>query len=359
MVAALSLGMLAPLAACGSASSGSIPRTLGGSVVRGAFVPPGAYEAYIRGELLLAQGRPREAVAQFELATTAPDEDAYLLSRLAYAELLADQRASSLRTLAQAAALDPCSEAVWLTRGAIAEHDDDLAAARAAYRHASACAPRSAKSELALAELLAERGAHAAALDVLVHAAARPYGTRVEPALQRSLQQADAATLAHALDTLGLVRAPSSRVLERALRLALERRLPQLAQRMAEAHAASLPPELEAELLVAQGARESLASLLARHDADDFGGHRRTAKLALQAGAYERAELEATSALLEAPSDELRSVRARAALAQGRGAPALADIANIVDPVLRRRLLGEALAQAGAPKLAAELTTVQ
>ena len=36
------------------------------------FVPPFAYEAYIRGELDLASGKPEQAARQFELATAAP-----------------------------------------------------------------------------------------------------------------------------------------------------------------------------------------------------------------------------------------------------------------------------------------------
>jgi len=355
---ALALASLLQLAACAGNAARPIPRTLGGASVPGAFVPPSAYEAYVRAELLLAEGRTREALGQLELASTAPDEDAYLLSRLAYAQLLSGDKAAALRTLEHAAKVDRCSEQVWLTRGAVAESESDFAAASRAYQHATECAPRSEHGELALARLLEQRGNAVAALDVLVRAAERPAAARVEPTLQRSLRDADTATFTHALDSLGLQRAPRSSAVQQAIRAALDRKLPRLALRLSEAHRASLPPALEAELLAAAGARARLAALLAQRDAAELGGRERTAELSLAAGAYERAELEATSALAEAPSDRLLALRARAALALGRPAQALPDIARIGAPELRRAMLLDALAASGADALASELTEI-
>ena len=322
--------------------------------VRGSFVPPTSYEAFVRGELLLAEGRPREAVAQFELATTAPDEDPYLLSRLAYAELMAGDASAARRTLERAEQLDRCSEAVWLVRGAIAEREDDETAVRAAYQRAAACAPRSPAGALALARFLRRRGESARALDVLVHLgdAQRAEGARE---LDRSLKDADAATLAHALAALGADRAADSHATEDAVALALQRGLPRLAARIADSRAANLPVLLQAQLLRALGDRERLAGLLAQHGADDLGGSAKAAELALWAGAFERAELEATSALASAPSDPLRAIRVRAQLALGLRAQALEEATRVSDPVQRRELVLEALAAAGAPALASEL----
>lgn len=347
--------LFVPAAACGGAAPDRIPRLSHGSTQRGAFVPPHAYEAYIRGELLLAEGRPAEAAQQLELASTAPDEDPYLLSRLAYAQLLSGSRAEAARTLAYAGRLDRCSEAVWLMRGVLAEQAGELDQARGALEKATRCAPQSPSGELALAALLRNHGQPAAALDVLASAALRPYGARAERALASSLATADAPTFVHAVADLSAYRAASSDTLEHTIRLSLQRGLPRVALRLREQHAARLPPTLEAEVLIANGLLEELATLIARCDASVLGGHERTAEYALLARAYERAELEATSALAERASDSLHAVRARALLALGRGRAAVPDVLAIRDLTLKRTLLTEALAATGAPALAKEL----
>lgn len=340
---------------CAGNGSRAVPRMLGGTPVRGAFVPPSSYEAYVRGELLLAEGRPEQARAQLELATTAPDEDAYLLSRLAYAELMSGDRAAALRTLAHAEELDGCSEAVFLTRGALAERAGDLSAARLAYGRALECAPASPAGVLALARVLRAHGDPFGALDLLVSARGRPFAQALESSLRGSLREADAASLAHALRSLSLTRALDASLLAEAVQLALAHGLPRLARELASEATVALPPELEAELLLAERARAGLRVLLDRHLAAELGGHARTAQLALYAGAFERAELEASSALDQATADELFAVRARAALGLGRPSDARSDIAAIRDPALRRTLLLEALAGAGAPALSREL----
>lgn len=356
----LALGSMAGWGlACGGALPDEIPRALQGSTTRGAFVPPSAYEAYVRGELLLAQGRPAEAVAQLELATTAPDEDPYLLSRLAYAQLLSGKRAEAEVTLAHAGRLDRCSEAVWLTRGAVAETIPDFASARASFEKATSCAPHSPLGELALATMLRNQGDSAASLDVLVSAAQRPYGAPAERALQSDLRAAEPATLAHALARLGTYRAADSLALQQAIEVTLARGLPRLALRLREQHAARLPSALEARVLSANGLRDPLSALLATSDAKALGGHEATARLAMQAGAYERAELEASSALLSRESDEMRAVRVRALLALGRGRAVAADVVAIQAQVLQTTLLAEAMSALGAPALADELTKLQ
>jgi hypothetical protein len=355
----LCLGVLGlGLPACGGALPDRIPRTVQGSTLRGSFVPPHAYEAYIRGELLLAEGRPAEAAAQLELASTAPDEDPYLLSRLAYAQLLSGSRGEAERTLAYAGKLDRCSEAVWLMRGVLAEQAGKLDDARSALEKATRCAPHSARGELALAALLREHGQPAAALDVLASAAQRPYGASAERALTGSLATADAASFAHALADLGAYRAASSDTLEHTIRLSLQRGLPRLALRLREQHAARLPPTLEAEVLIANDLLDELATLIASSDAGALGGHERTAEIALLARAYERAELEATSALAKHATDDMHALRARAVLALGRGRAAVPDVLAIRDVALRRVVLAEALTATGAPALATELSGV-
>jgi hypothetical protein len=165
----------------------------------------------------------------------------------------------------------------------------------------------------------------------------------------------DAASFAHAVADLSAYRAASSDTLEQTIRLSLQRALPRLALRLREQHAARLPPPLEAEVLIANGMLDELATLIASSDAGALGGHARTAEMALLAHAYERAELEATSALAERTTDGMLALRARAMLALGHGRGALADVAAVREVALKRALLTEALAALGAPALAKEL----
>ncbi|MET0284461.1 MAG: hypothetical protein ABW352_08335 [Polyangiales bacterium] len=313
--------------------------------LRGAFVPPSAYEAYVRGELLLAEGKPAEAAAQLELATTAPEEDPYLLSRLAHAQLLAGRRKDAEQTLERAYALDRCNEQAWLMRGELAATRGDDDSARAAFAKASACAPGSDEGVLALSALLADRGDLAGSLDVLVDANER--GQRL---LTRSLSDADPLLFTHAVATL-----TRGDAIERAIALALERGMPLLALRLREQHGARLKPQLEAQVLLANGMRAELAALLAQHDARELGGAARTATLALAAGAHERAELESGSALAEAPSDALHALHARSLIALGDTRAAIADARAITAPELRLAIVGEAMAALGAPALGNEL----
>ena len=351
------------MGACTAGTAHPVVRTLRHETTRGAFVPPYAYEAYVRGELLLAQGRPAEAAQQLELAATAPDEDPYLLSRLAYAQLLSGSRAEAEATIEHAAELDRCSEAVWLMRGKLAETTQELGIARAAYMKASSCAPRSSAGELALVHLLLQHHETATALDLLTRAAERHDAEQTGDApsaqieLRHSLQGADPAMLAHAFGSLGAQHAPDAQVLEQAIGLALDRDQPRLALRLREQHVAPLPVALEARLLAANGLHDRLAALLAANDADAFGGPDRTAQLALEAHAYERAELEAGSALEQRESDAMHAIHARATLALGHTRTALTDVRAIQDQALKRSLLTEALSASGVPALAREVAT--
>jgi tetratricopeptide (TPR) repeat protein len=345
---------------CGARAPSDVPRTLHGTALRGAFVPPTAYEAYVRGELALARGRPDEAIAQLDLATTAPDEDPYLLSRLAHAQLLAGKRAQAEQTLDRAYALDPCHEQVWLMRGELAATRGDDDGARAAFAKASACAPGSDEGVLAQSALLADRGDLAGSLDVLVDAHEHGqqvltrmlFGSRAQ-APRGSTRDADPLHFAHAVASLS-----RSDAIERAAGLALERGMPRLSLRLREQHAARLPPQLEAQLLQANGMRAELAALLAQHDASELGGAARTAALALDAGVYERAELESGTALAEAPSDALHALHARASLALGDTRAAMVDARAITGPELRLLIVGEALAATGAAALGREISVL-
>jgi tetratricopeptide (TPR) repeat protein len=353
--------LLAGAAGCGAARRGEpVQRTLGGRPTQGSFVPPFAYEAYVRGEIALAQGRPDEAVTHFELATAAPDEDAYLLSRLAYAHALAGRPELAERTLRHAEEIDSCSEALWLTRAEIAEHAKDLPRARDAYAKAAACAPLSPRGVLGLAHVLDREGSSARAIEVLERfAQSHPEAPRVpETAFELALRSGDGAVVAHAIDTWLSLSPPRSRTLERAVEWALEKDLPELSLRLYEHAPAADRPELECRIHVARGDRERVRAVLVRADAQSLGGHARAAELALFAGAYERAELEASSLLFQGPSDRGRVLRARARSALGRATEAAADAMAVEDATLRKQIALELLSESGAPKLAAELESL-
>lgn len=348
--------LLLGAAACGGGPKPpTIVRTLDGQTRPSPFVPPTAYEAYIRGELALTEGKYDEAMAQLELATTAPDEDAFLLSRLAYAQALAGFEQEASATLAHADRVDPCSEAVWLTRGELHERAGSLREAASAYARAGECAPRSPRGPIAQARVLEQAGERSAAVEVLSTFASRGDLRSAQAAFELALRAEDTPALAHALETWIAYEAPDEASLERAIRWALEQGEPRLALRLREHHLSPLPPALEAELLLALGDREGLSRLLGRTPASDLGGPERTAELSLAAGDDDRAELEATSALLQGPSDAMYGVRAQARLKLGRYPDALEDLAAIRDANTRRQTVTALLGWSGLPALAEEL----
>jgi tetratricopeptide (TPR) repeat protein len=349
---------LAALGACHMAvPDETVPRRLGGESVPGSFVPPFAYEAYVRGELALAEGKADEAVRQLELATAAPFEDAYLLSRLAYAQSLAGHRKDAAQTLAHAEALDACSEALWLTRAAMADDAKELEAAESAYARAVACAPASSRAVLGLAHVLSQRGKDDDAVALLERfVASQPGAAQVADAsLELSLHSNDGARVAQAVDGW-LAAAPTrSAALRRAQQWALEHGRPELALRLYEHDPAGQQAELECRIHAARGDRERVRAVLARADASALGGTAQAAEYALFAGAYDRAELEASALIVQEPSDRAHALRARARVMAGRRAEAVDDLLAVHDPDARRKLALELLAASGAAALAREL----
>lgn len=321
-------------------------------------MPPFAYEAYVRGEMAIARGAFEEAVGQLELATAAPEEDPYLLSRLAYAQARAGNPQEAEQTLAHALKLDACSEAVWLTRAELAELAGNLGKADSAYAQASQCAPLSARGPIGRARALDRAGKPGATIEVLGAFAGREEPDRARVALEAFLHGSDPAVLAHALETWVAYEAPDSATLEHAASWALQRDLPALAQRVREHHKGPFPKHLDARIARALGARAQLRSLLSQSTAEELGGTRSTAELALFAGDYERAELEATSALATAPGDALHALRAQARFALGMREQGLEDVRAIGDGNVRREALLGLLARSGSPALSQELREI-
>jgi tetratricopeptide (TPR) repeat protein len=345
----------------------TVPRTLEGQTRTSSFVPPFAYEAYVRGELALAKGAFDEAAAQLELATAAPEEDPFLLSRLAYAQARAGQPREAEQSLEHALKLDPCSEAVFLTRGELSEQAGDLERAKQAYARASECAPQSTRGPLAHARVLERAGQPSEAVEVLSRFAGaqaggetgtggrEPGAALAQVAFEAALKGRDPVVLAHALESWIAYEAPDTRSLQRAAAWALSQGVPNLAQRVIEHHRGPVPKALHVEIARALGEREQLRLLLPQALAEDLGGAQHTAELALYAGDLARAELEATSALASAPSDALHALRARARFGQGDWQPAVDDLRAIGDLRARRAAVLAVLEDSGNPALAREL----
>ncbi len=343
--------------ACGvAAPHGPIPRTLEGHTQLSSFVPPFAYEAYIRGELALARGDFDDAAAHFELATAAPEEDPYLLARLAWAQARAGRAQEAEQTLEHALALDPCSESAWFTRAELAQLAGDAAGADAAFARASECAPLSLRAPVARARALGRAGKTAAALEVLGAFSSQAEPARARVALEALLQAgSDPAQLAYALETWLAYEAPDAATLQEAALWALKHDFPSLAARIREHHRGPFSKQWDAQINKALGDREGMRILLAQSTAEELGGAGAAAEFALFAGDPERAELEATSALAGAQTDALFALRAQARFALGRSEEGLEDVRAIGDRALRRETLLALLAESGSPALAREL----
>jgi tetratricopeptide (TPR) repeat protein len=329
------------------------------------FVPPFAYEAYVRGELALAAQRPDQALLQFELATAAPEEDAFLLSRLAEAHAQAGDRESALRTLADAERVDSCEPEIWLTRGRWAEADQDEAAAELAYRRALACAPDAERARVALYRALRAGGREAEALKLLSDPGGAGRGPNESVRLLHALAHDDVAAARFALDSWLDAGGLSGAERERVLATVAARAEPSLSlafmelQRVEALVRGRGDQDAWAQLALQSLDLPRLRALLAEHGEGALGGPERAARYALVARDYERADLYATLALNgaanRAPSDLLRALKVEALSALGQADAALEETRALRDPALQRRLARAQLARLGLPALAEEL----
>ncbi len=347
---------------CGCATAttdAEIPRTLGGEMRLGRFVPPFAYEAYVRGELALARGDIEGAVAQFELATAAPDEDAYLLSRLAWAQALSGDSKGAERTLAHAAKVDGCSEPVWTTRARLAERTRDLARARAAFAEATHCAPYSAAGPIGLSRVLValgERERAQAVLEAFALRVDRPES--YEAALALALVREDSIAVGAALEGMLATGAPPATTLHAAIEQALALDRPLLAARLMDHARPAVPPTLAARVCLARGDVACAQGKLAMTATAALGGAAEATELLLAAELFERAEVEASVALVSSPSPRLFLLRARARAALGQTHAALEDLAQVhgsEHATAVRALLVSLTRKAGLSGLAQEL----
>ena len=317
-------------------------------------MPPFAYEAYIRGELAMAAGDAGQAALQFELATAAPEEDAYLLTRLAEAQAQSGEHDAAERSLAEAERVNPCEASVWLTRGRWSVASGNLDAAARAYRTAIACAPHSAKARIALYGVLAAQGKHAESLALLRGAAGDRDAATLRVALVDALSHRGVAEVRFALDNWESVGAVDRSLIERLARRAIARSEAALALSL-NGWVLELEPLLRAKLAALLHDRDTLRALLSQTHERAMGGPETAARFALAAHDFERAELYASLPDPQASEDVLRTLRVEALWALGESETALQELRRVQDAKQRRRLAAQELSALGLPVLSEEL----
>ena len=188
------------------------------------------------------------------------------------------------------------------------------------------------------ARALDRAGKPGATIEVLGAFAGREEPDRARVAFEAFLHGTDPVVLAHALETWVAYQAPDSATLERAAAWALQHDFPALAQRVREHHRGPFPKRLDASIARALGGQVSCVRCCRSRRPRNLAepGYSRAGPFA---GDYERAELEATSALSANPVDALYALRAQARFALGMRAQSLEDVRTIGDREVRREAL--------------------
>lgn len=126
--------------ACGA--SPRVVRVYDGRTVVGAYVPPEAYAAYLRGVLAAESGDLRGAVAAFERAREEDDEDPEVFTRLGDARCRLDSRDTRADdAIGKALSIDPGYAPAFAARARCASARGRAAEAEAAARQAAANDP--------------------------------------------------------------------------------------------------------------------------------------------------------------------------------------------------------------------------
>lgn len=354
-VAALTFG-------CVSAGPSTVERVVGGMRRRGPWIPPSAYEHFVRAELLALEGRDDEALREYELARSGVVDD-FLLAREATVAARRGNDAWAARLIEEGLRDEPRSEPLLRTRAEIARARGDLAAAERDLRLAREAHPESVAVALALTRVLVDVGRNAEAAAILEEAAAH---APEEVALVRAM-------LAHAMLSEDSRRAALAAM--RLARLAPGRREEIVAAaesalergRAALAHVVLrvLPPaareiDLRFRAALATGDRDECERLAVRSDDGSLAGRLASADRWLALGDVARAEELARSVLLEAPGDVRATRLLASALVREERFVEAAEILGgssghtseeaFVGPLLRAALEG-----AGVPALAAEV----
>lgn len=159
MIVAFRSGLIAILLwGCGGWGSSTLRRTVGGESRPGAFVSPFSYEHFVRAELAEIRGDLRQAAEEYRLARAGPEDDTFVIARLADVVDRLGREREAVQLLAQGDQMDPDDESIWLTRGRIHERHGRMDDAAEAFARAAIAAPSSEAGPLALATVMRERG---------------------------------------------------------------------------------------------------------------------------------------------------------------------------------------------------------
>ncbi len=358
MRVALLSGLLC-LGAC-APKTYTVARTIDGQREVGTFVSPFAYEHFVRAELAAGE-EDGEAVELYELARAGAADDAYVASRQAEAEIRLGRLDAAERTLAEAEALEPDTEELWLATADLRLARDDGEGAMEALVRAARLDPSSPTPVLRIAERLAEDGAAQRALALLAE------GPQNHPAVLRAqfalaLERRDAGRAASAAERLAARVPLMVSELVRAARAALDAERPALAARLLASPALDREPgvpTLRIETLLALGEMEAAEALLLSTSPDALGGRGEAARLLLALGRPEMARDMAAVGLSDAEPGAATALGDALLELEGPGpaAGAFAEARGIAEPRSRAREgLAEALAASGRPALGAEIT---
>ena len=272
------------VAGCSAVQPRTVPRVVDGVVEDGAFVPPYAYEWFVRGEVAAAHGRHDDAAIAFETARAAPSEDPHLLARLAKELELSHEGSTATRILQLTQDGAPQSESVWLATGDILAKRQWNTEALAAYQTAIELAPASQKGVLASAALLDKLGQRGRAQQLLLsflnHNDISQHAAR-HAALQIALKRGDPEAVTTLLQTHGSHTRLNNDVLS-AADDALKRRRPTLALSLVNALKLKQPTAVQLQAWVATGQSEKVEVALSNQKATDFGNDIERAYLWLQ-----------------------------------------------------------------------------
>lgn len=361
----LAVGLLAVcLPGCPRAfDTPEITRTVGGEERRGPFVSPFAYEHFVRAELAIAHGDLGVAIEELRQARLGPEDDVYVIARLAETLEAAGRSESADAVLEEGFGLDAEAEALWLARGRIANSRDETEAAITAFARASDIAPGSPHGPLALARTLTASGARERAEQVLVDFVARARrgsAQALRARLSLAVARGDGAGAADAVEALLQVAPARQQEVRAAATAAMLGGRPLLAARLLD-HLPRRPEDeaLRVRALLAAGRTSEAEGVLATAPPERFGGALEQASLFLEAGRPERAEELANAAVIAEATPRGRLLRGQARLALGRYDEAALDL-SAVPPgtssfVPARLALARALEAQGSKGLAAEV----
>lgn len=363
-LAALLLPGALLLSGCtGLLGAGEVTRTVGGQARRGIFVSPYSYEHFLRGELAYAAGDWAHAAEEFRAARAGPEDDPFLIARLADCFDRLGREAQALSLLEEGESLDPDSELVHLARGHIHARHERIEEATAAFARASAAAPESEAGPLALSAMLRDdhpSEANAVLERYLARVGDRSAGAGAARArLRLFVERGDALGAVEAVRQILRVAPTRAPEIRDAVQTALDRDRPELALRLSRALPPQDAPTVQLEAALAAGETELARGLVAGWMPSDTAGVVRVAEVTLALGDNARAVELARVAVASEGGAPAALVLGRALRANGERAEAARVLATIepgsqawpAAPIE----LAETLADIGAPALAAEV----